>query len=127
MPDNQSISTIVHVLTFACPTFCFITSHSVQSSPPGDTMVKCTGDKKYATPKTNWKIPCKEMTTAVKGMIITFFYCLRSIMQEVLPIGQPSSTVKSFLICAIECQSLDNLPQSGHPCVLSPQQYCTII
>src|SRR5437588_11629813 len=67
------------------------------------------------------------MTNTEKGMIIVFFYCLGSIIQVAWLIRRPWSTVKSFLACATERQSLDNLPQSGRPRILSHQQCGAII
>jgi len=90
-------------------------------------MVKRSGNKKYATPKKNRKTARKEMTNTEKGMIIAFFYCLGSIMQVARLIGRPWSTVKSFLTRATERQSLENLPRSGRPHILSPQQHRAIV
>jgi len=89
-------------------------------------MVKRSGKKKYATRKKNQRTPRKEMTNTKNRMIIAFFYCLRSIMQVAQLIGHPLSTVKSFPTRATERQSLDNLPWSIHPRILSPQQRCAI-
>jgi len=62
------------------------------------------------------------MTDTEKGMIIVFFHYLRSIFLVAKIIGCLWSTVKSFLARTYERLSLDNLPQSGHPPVLSSQQ-----
>jgi len=61
---------------------------------------------KNQTPKTSKT----EMTNVEKGMIIGFFYCIRNIALVAQIIGQPWTTIKSFLACTCECQSLDNLP-----------------
>ena len=67
------------------------------------------------------------MTNVERGMVISFFYCLRNIALVAQTIGQPWSTIKSLLARACERQSLDNMPRPGRPPVLSQQQCRTII
>ena len=67
------------------------------------------------------------MTNVEKGMIIAFFLCLRNIALVAQVIGQPWTTIKSFLARACERQSLENIPRPGRTPVLSHQQCYTII
>jgi hypothetical protein len=55
----------------------------------------------------------KELSNYEKGMIVAFFYCLGTISMVASLLCRPQSTVKSFLICATEWLSTDNLPQPG--------------
>jgi len=78
---------------------------------------------KKQTPKTSER----EMTSVEKAMIIAFFYCLRNITLVGEIIGEPWTTIKSFLARPSERQSLDNIPHSGHPPVPTQRQCCKII
>ena len=91
-------------------------------------MVNRSGNPKYAPKKrAPPKTSQKEMTLAQKGMIIAFFYCLRNIALVAQIIGRPWTTVKSFLVRACDCQSLENLPCPGRTPILSRQQRRTLI
>src|SRR5207302_10584439 len=91
-------------------------------------MVNRSGNPKYAPKKRPPpKTSRKEMTLAQKGIIIAFFYCLRNIALVAQIIGRPWTTVKSFLVRACECQSLENLPRPGRTPLLSRQQRRTLI
>ena len=90
-------------------------------------MVNKTTGRRYAPPKKRVTTARKEMTVVEKGMIIAFFQCLGSIVLVARIIGRPWSTVKSFLVRACECLSIDNLPRSGCPPALSRQQRRTIV
>src|SRR5437899_2257662 len=61
-------------------------------------MVHCSGYKKPPTKKgPSPKTSRREMTNVEKGMVIAFFYCLQNITLVVQTIGQPWTTIKSFL------------------------------
>jgi len=79
--------------------------------------------KKKRTPKTTRR----EMTSVEKRMIIAFVYCVQNITLVAEIIGRPWTTIKSFLACACERQSLDNIPRPGRPPVLTQRQRRTII
>ncbi|RPA92484.1 hypothetical protein L873DRAFT_1861655 [Choiromyces venosus 120613-1] len=66
------------------------------------------------------------MSNAQKDIISTFFYCLQNITLVAQIIGQPWTTVKSFLVWTYECQSLENLLRPSHTPILSHPQ-CHII
>jgi len=67
------------------------------------------------------------MTRVEKGVKIIFFYHLMNITLVAEIIGWPYTTIKSFLACACERQSLDNIPHPGHPPVHTEPQCRTII
>ena len=64
----------------------------------------------------------RELTGIEKGIIIALFYCLGTIATIAQIVGCPWSTVKSFLVRATERGTLNNLPRSGRPSVLSSQE-----
>ncbi|KAF8242038.1 hypothetical protein K440DRAFT_525221, partial [Wilcoxina mikolae CBS 423.85] len=54
-----------------------------------------------------------------KGMMIAFFHCLGTICAVAKVMGRPWSTIKNLLTRATQWLSIDNLPQSGRPEILT--------
>jgi len=61
----------------------------------------------------------KELTRVEKGMILAFFEIFQKISTVSQVVGRPWSTVRNFLARSLKRGSIDNLPRSGRPPLLS--------
>jgi len=83
--------------------------------------------RKFATPPTIPLTAWREMTLAEQRAIIVLLYLRYSCAAISLITGQPWSTVRSFVARATDCQSVENHPCSGRPCILTRWQRRSII
>jgi len=61
----------------------------------------------------------KELTRVEKGMILAFFEIFQKISTVSQVVGRPWSRVRNFLARSLKRGSIDNLPRSGRPPLLS--------
>jgi len=61
----------------------------------------------------------KELTQVEKGMILAFFEIFQKISTVSQVVGRPWSTVRNFLAQSLTQGSIENLPRSGQPPLVS--------